>query len=150
MSVWLTMFALGVLALLCWILNRLFGADRLAAFNEKRRPTAHVVGRGEFVDGNRHVQVALALTRSTFYYENDDIQGSLELHWISEIEYDTRLSTGAASAGGKVLRLRCYSQSFEFVLPEEMVARWHMNLPPRRASARPGEPVRELVPVVSA
>lgn len=150
MSVWLTIFAVGVLALLCWNLNRLLGADRLAAFNEKRRPTAHIVGRGEFFDGNRHMPVALALTRSTFYYENDDMDGSLELHWISEVEYDTRLSTGAAAVGGKVLRLRCYSQSFEFVLPEDMVARWHMNLPPRRAGARTAAPAPELVPVVSA
>ncbi len=31
-----------------------------------------------------------------------------------------------------MLRLRSNSQTFEFVLPNDMVARWHMMLPPRR------------------
>jgi hypothetical protein len=52
---------------------------------------------------------------------------------VREIEYDTQLATGATVDGGKVLRLRCFSQSFEFVIPNDVVARWHMMLPPRRA-----------------
>jgi hypothetical protein len=40
-------------------------------------------------------------------------------------------------AGGKVLRLRCHSQTFEFVIPNEFVARWHMMLPPRRTMEPP-------------
>jgi hypothetical protein len=93
-----------------------------------------MVSRGEFVDGNRHLAVALAVTDSTFFYENSDMQASLDLQWVREIEYDTELATGSAVAGGKVLRLRCYSQTFEFVLPDDLVARWHMMMPPRRAA----------------
>ena len=152
MLAWLSIVAVGVLVFLSWNLYRRFGADRIGALCEKRRLASRIVSRGEFVDGNRHMEVALALTRSTFFYENGDMQGSLELHWISEVEYDTHLSTGLAVAGGKVLRLRCYSQAFEFVLPNDMVARWHMMLPPRRVIAHgaPAPSVAELLPVVNA
>jgi len=130
---WLSIAGVGVLAFLCWNLYRRFGADRIAALSEKRRATSRIVSRGELVDGSQHTEVALALTHSTFFYENADMQASLDLQWVSEVEYDTHLSTGSAAAGGKVLRLRSHSQAFEFVLPNDMVARWHLLLPPRRA-----------------
>lgn len=129
-----------VVVILCWNLYRRFGADQIAELNEKRRQSARIVSRGEFVDGNRHVDVALAVTHSTFFYENRDMQASIDLHWVREIEYDTELATGLAVVSGKVLRLRSHSQTFEFVLPNDVVARWHMMLPPRR------ETLRELVP----
>jgi hypothetical protein len=151
MSVWLSIVAVGVLAFLCWNLYRRFGADRIAALCEKRRPTSRFVSRAEFVDGNRQMEVALALTRSTFFYENAAMKASLELQWVGEIEYDTHLSTRKAVEGGKVLRLRCYSQMFEFIIPNDVVTRWHMMLPPRRpidyglATSAP-----ELLPAVGA
>ncbi len=74
----------------------------------------------------------MATGQSMFFYENSDMQASLDLQWVREIEYDTQLATGASVAGGKVLRLRCFSQVFEFVIPNDVVARWHMMLPPRR------------------
>ena len=129
-----------VVVFLGWNLYRRFGADQIAELNERRRLTARIVSRGEFVDGNRHLDVALAVTHSTFFYENRDMQASIDLHWVREIEYATELATGVAVVNGKVLRLRSHSQTFEFVLPNDVVARWHMMLPPRR------EPVRELVP----
>lgn len=147
---WLSMIAIGVVALLCWNLYRRFGFDRIAALSEKRRPTSRMVSRGEFVDGSRHMEVALALTRSTFFYENADMQASLELQWVSEVEYDTHLATGLAAAGGKVLRLRCYSQAFEFILPDDVVPRWHLMLPPRRAVERAVTATPLLVPAESA
>jgi hypothetical protein len=126
--------AAGVaVAFLCWSLYRRFGTDRIAVFNERRRGSSRMVGRGEFVDGNRHLDVALAVTQSTFFYENSDMQASLDLQWVREIEYDTELATGSAPTGGKVLRLRSDSQTFEFVVPNDTVARWHLMLPPRRA-----------------
>ena len=135
MLAWLTVLAVVVVAFLGWNLYRRFGADRIAAFNEKRRATSRLVSRGEFVDGNRHVDVALAVTQSTFFYENSDMQASIDLQWVREIEYDTELATGLAVVNGKVLRLRSHSQTFEFVVPEDVVARWHMMMPPRRAIA---------------
>ncbi|HEX2060153.1 MAG TPA: hypothetical protein VHK90_05395 [Thermoanaerobaculia bacterium] len=145
----LSVIAFGVVAYLCWNLYRRFGADRIAAIMETRRPSSRMVSRGEFVHGSRHMNVAVALTRSTFFYENDDMQASLELQWVSEIEYDTHLSTGSAVTGGKVLRLRCYSQMFEFVLPDDVLVRWHTMLPPRRTQEGTVLAAPALVPVVS-
>jgi len=151
MSPWIVVIAVVVIALLGWNLYRRLGADRIAAFNEKRRGTSRIVGRGELVDGNRHIEVALALTHTAFFYENGDLQASIDLQWLREIEYDTELATGTVPSTGKVLRLRSQSQTFEFVLPNDVVARWHMMLPPRRATVPLGvQPVTaELTPAVS-
>jgi hypothetical protein len=138
MQVWLSITALAIVVFLSWNLYRRKGADRIAAFNEKRRATSRMVGKGEFVDGNRHLEVALAVTQETFFYENADMQASIDLHWLREIEYDTELATGTVPPAGKVLRLRSHSQTFEFVLPDDVVARWHMMLPPRRAAVIAG------------
>lgn len=146
MMTWLTLVALIAVGFLAWSLVRHLGTDRLAAFNDKRRPTSRFVSRGEFVDGNRHLDVALAVTQTTFYYENRDMQASIDLQWVREIEYDTKLATGTTPATGKVLRLRSNSQTFEFVLPNEVVPRWHLMLPPRRQV----EPVIARPPVVTA
>lgn len=132
MLVWLTVVAAAVVAVLGWYLYHRFGSDRIAELNESRRTSSRMVSRGEFVDGNRHMPVALAVTQSTFFYENADMQASLDLQWVREIEYDTELATGSAIGAGKVLRLRSNSQTFEFVLPEDMVTRWNVVLPPRR------------------
>ncbi len=132
---WISVVAVIAVVILGWNLYRRFGADRIAKLNDRRRGTSRVVSRGEFVDGNRHIAVALAMTPSTFFYENSDMQASLDLQWVREIEYDTELATGGSIAGGKVLRMRSDSQTFEFVLPNDTVARWHMMLPPRRVMA---------------
>jgi hypothetical protein len=136
----LTIVAVVAVAFLGLNLYRRFGADRIAALNDRRRATSRLVSRGEFVDGNRHLEVALAVTHSEFFYENADMKASLDLHWIREIEYDSELSTGAVVDGSKVLRLRSRSQTFEFVIPNDVVARWHMMLPPRRATESAGTP----------
>lgn len=132
MPTWFLIAGAIALAVLGWNLYRRLGADRIETFMARRRTTARMVSRGDFVDSGRYVPMALAVTDSTFFYENTDMQATLDLQWVREIEYDTALATGAAVAGGKVLRLRCYSQTFEFVLPNDVVARWHMMMPPRR------------------
>lgn len=132
MLVWLSLAAVGVVVFLCWNLYRRHAASRIEALTDKRRATSRMVSGGEFVDGNRHLKVALALTGSDLVYENADMEASLDLRWIREIEYDTSLTTGQTVAGGKVLRIRCFSQLFEFILPNDVVARWHTMLPPRR------------------
>ena len=133
----LTILGIGAVGFLGWNLYRRFGADRLAEFNEERRATSRMVGRGEFVDGNRHLDVALAVTQSTLYYENSDMQASIDLQWVNEIEYDSELATGTAVENGSVIRLRSRSQTFEFVVPRDVVARWHMMLPPRKYALAP-------------
>jgi hypothetical protein len=133
MPTWFLIAAYIAHTVLGWNLYRRIGADRIGKFMERRRATARMVSRADFIDGGRHVAVALAVTDSTFFYENSDMQATLDLQWVREIEYATELATGVAVAGGKVLRLRCYNETFEFVLPNEVVARWHMMMPPRRA-----------------
>lgn len=128
--------ALVAIVLLGWNLYRRFGTDRIETLMERRRGTSRFVSRGSFVDGSRHLDVALALDQSTLFYENPGMKASIDLQWVREIEYDTKLATGAAMPGGKVLRLRSQSQTFEFVLPNEVVARWHTMLPQRAAEAR--------------
>lgn len=123
--------AIVALALLGWKLYGRLGTSRIAAFNDRRRTASRVVSPGMFVDGNRHLPVALAVTQSTFFYENSDLEASLDLEWVREVEYDTELATGLAVAAGKVLRLRSDSQTFEFILPVDAVALWQTMLPPR-------------------
>ena len=139
MLVWLSVAAMGVVAFLGWTLYRYVAGSRIEALTDKRRSTSRMVGRGEFVDGSRHLKVALALTNTDFFYENGDIQASLDLRWVREIEYDTRLATGHAIEGDKVLRIRCFSQVFEFIVPGADLVRWHMMLPPRGRDASPVE-----------
>jgi hypothetical protein len=129
----LSFIAVIVVVFLAWNLFTRFGSDRILAFNEKRRGSSRLVSRGEFVDGNRHLEVALAVTQSTLYYENADMEASIDLRWVREIEYDTELATGTVPPNGEVLRLRSNSQTFEFVLPRDVAERWHLMLPPRRS-----------------
>lgn len=150
----LVVAAIVVAALLGWYLVRRLGSDRIEHLNDMRRGASRMVGKGEFVDGNRHMAVALALDGSTFYYENADMQASLDLQWVREIEYDTELATGTSVEGAKVLRMRSDSQSFEFVIPDASVPRWHMMLPPRQlntpATAAPLPVDQPPAPRVSA
>jgi hypothetical protein len=127
----ITVVAAVFAVILGWNLYRRFGSDRIQEINDKRRATSRLVGRGDFVDGNRHLPVALAITQSTLFYENHDMQASIDLQWIREVEYATDLATGSRMTSGKVMRLRSQSQTFEFVLPDDMVARWHTMLPAR-------------------
>jgi hypothetical protein len=130
----LTILGLAAVAVALWKLYRANGANRIAAFTARRSASSRMVSPGQFIDGNRHLDVALALTKETFFYENSDMQASVDLQWVQEIEYDTALATGVRVADGRVLRLRSRSQTFEFVLGSDVVARWHMMLPPRGGS----------------
>jgi hypothetical protein len=118
-----------------WVLWKHLASDRLQSFSDKRKGTSQLVSRGEFVDGSRHLPVALALTDAAFYYENSDMQASLDREWIQEVEYENELSTGQTVTQGVVLRLRSASQAFEFVLPPDAVRQWKTLLPPHRIHA---------------
>src|SRR6266850_988743 len=131
----LFLISVPLIAFLGWMLWRRLASDRLQLFNDQRRGSSQLVSRGEFVDGSRHLPVALALTDGEFFYENADMQASLERQWIHEIEYDDELATGGAVGDATVLRLRCFSQTFEFVLPSGSVPQWKSLLPPHRMSA---------------
>jgi len=135
---WLWIFAIAAIIGLVWLYFRIEASSRLQKFSDGRRASSRIVSRGEFVDGNRRLNVALALTDVAFYYENSDMQASLDLEWIEEIEYDSELSTGRMTMDGKVLRLRCHRQVFEFILSNDVVLAWKAALPARRAKRDSG------------
>jgi len=116
-------------------LYRTHVSRQLRSLIERRRPSSRVVSLGEFVDGSRRMAVALALTDAAFYYENTDMQASLDLEWIEEVGYEGEFSTGRAVVGGQVLRLRCQRQLFEFFLSNDVVAAWKAVMPARRLIA---------------
>jgi|SRR5436189_4718607 len=119
---------------LVWILLKRLASDKLTGIADKRRASSKVVSRGEFFDGNRHMPVSMALTDAALFYENADMQASLDRKWIEEVEYENELSTGQVVDAGTVLRLRSSSQTFEFVLPQEAIAQWKTLLPAHRMS----------------
>ena len=141
MLTFLAIVAVVALGFLAWKLFQGAGAGRIGALTDKRRATSRIVSRAEFADGNRRMEVALALTQTTLFYENRGMQGALDLQWVREVEYDDALATGAEVSGREVLRLRTDSQAFEFILPKDEAARWHLMLPPRRIKDRPLPPI---------
>jgi len=71
------------------------------------------------------------LTADVIYYENSDLQASIELPLIEEVEYDDETATGHTVAG-KVLRLRAHNHVFEFTLDLATARQWEAALPARR------------------
>ena len=75
---WISVVVVLVAAYLTWNLSRRLRSDRITALSERRRAASRFVSRGELVDGNRHLAVALALTESTFFYENPEMEASID------------------------------------------------------------------------
>ncbi len=124
-----------ILVLLARSLYKRLASDSIVAFTDKRRPTSLLVSRGELVDGNRHLNVALSLTESMLIYENPDFEGSLDRTTIHEVEYENELATGQPVYDGKVMRLRCFSKTFEFVIPANEMRQWESVMPAHRMGA---------------
>ena len=124
-----------ILIVLARMLYTRLASDSISAFTDRRRPTSLLVSRGELVDGNRHLNVALSLTDSMLIYENPDFEGSLDRTTIHEVEYENELATGQPVYDGKVMRLRCFSKTFEFVIPANEMRAWESVMPAHRASA---------------
>jgi hypothetical protein len=138
MFTWLTIgITLAALVYLGRNLARRFASDRIQQLMDRRRASCRLVSRGELIDGSRHVAVALALGASTLYYESSDLQASLDLEWIEEVEYDDEVVTGHSMGAGRILTLRCYSQAFAFLIPIDALAQWQAVLPAHRRAAAP-------------
>jgi hypothetical protein len=124
----LTVLGVVVLAGLVWFFIRTLSHDRLDAIIKKRMATAKLVTPADYVEGGTHIPVALALDEKCLYYENVDLQASLDLDRIEEVEYDDELATGG-DVHGRVLRLRSHGHTFEFILDNPTAARWSAVLP---------------------
>lgn len=132
----ITVIGLVVLAVLTVIFLRVRRTDQIGALMEKRRATATLVSRADYVEGVEKIAVALSLTDGTLNYENPDLEASFDLERIDEVEYDGELATGRSlSEGCRVLRLRSHGQAFEFVLDKTDCERWRSVLPPRTYGA---------------
>jgi hypothetical protein len=119
----------AIVALVAFSLFRAFSADRIEALTARLRGSSRLVSRGEFIQGKRHLDVAMALTDSSLIYESSSMQGSLDRNWIQEVGYENRLSTGKSVGDAMVLRLRCLGRTFEFVLARDVVGDWESFLP---------------------
>jgi hypothetical protein len=126
-----TIAGVVVLAVLLWLYFRLRSKDRIDEVLAKHCGSARVCTRADLVEGREMIPVALALTGDGIYYENADIQASIELPLIEEVEYDDETGTGHA-VPGKVLRLRAHNHAFEFSLDMASARQWEAAFPARR------------------
>jgi len=126
-----TIIGLVVLAALIWFFVYLRGKDRVEEVLSKHRGSARVCSRACLLEGMEEIPVALVLTADTIDYENSDLQASIELPLIEEVEYDDETATGH-TVPGKVLRLRAHNHVFEFTLDLPSAKQWEAALPARR------------------
>ena len=128
---YVTLAGLVVLAVLLWVYSRMRSKDRIDEILAKHRGSASVCSRANLVEGMEMIPVALALKNDAIYYENTDIQASIELALIEEVEYDDETATGHTMPG-KVLRIRAHNHVFEFALDLPTARQWEAAFPPRR------------------
>jgi hypothetical protein len=128
-----TMTAVGVvvLAILIWVYFRLRSKDLVEEVLAKYKSSARVCSRACLLEGMEQIPVALAMTADSINYENRDLQASIDLSVIEEVEYDDETSTGH-TVPGKVLRLRAHNHLFEFTLDMAAAKQWEAALPARR------------------
>ena len=131
-----TVVGLVVLVALIVIFLKVRMKDLVEEHVRRRSAGSRVCSRADLVEGIERIPVALALTDDTIYYENPDLQASLELRRIDEVEYDDETVTGHGVTG-KALRLRSHGHTFEFVLDSETARKWEMALPAHRIDDGP-------------
>jgi|SRR5581483_10598256 len=126
-----TIAGLVVLAALIWLYVQIRSKDLIEDIVARRSASAQMVCRADFVEGLERIPVALSLAGDTIRYENPDLEATLELRHVEEVEYDDETATGQ-SVEGKALRLRSHGHTFEFVLNPDLAQRWQSVLPMRR------------------
>jgi hypothetical protein len=133
----LTVIGLVAVGFLVWLLARVLQKDHLDARIANRKGSSRLATRADYVEGTVHMPVAIAVSDSVFYYENDDLQAQLDLSGVDEVEYDDELSFGKDVHNGAVLRIRSHGRKFEFIIDEKNVSAWNAQLPPHRMSESP-------------
>ena len=126
-----TIVGVVVLAILIWVYFRLRSKDHAEQFLADHKASARVSSRACLLEGMEQIPVALVLTADAIYYENRDLQASIELPLIEEVEYDDETATGHTMPG-KVLRIRAHNHVFEFALDLPTARQWETAFPPRR------------------
>jgi len=127
----ITVVGVVVLAILIWLYFRLRSNDHVDEVLTKQKASARLCSRACLLEGMEQIPVALVLNSESLNYENRDLQASIDLSVIEEVEYDDETATGHTIAG-KVLRLRAHNHVFEFTLDLAAAKQWEAALPPRR------------------
>lgn len=122
--------AVALVGLVLWF-RRLHENASFDGIMLRRRATAKISSRAELVDGRNHIPVALTLEQAQICYENVDMNASLDIAEIDEVEYGSDLLTGGI-AKGAVLRVRAHGRAIEFVLDMPTAEKWSHLLPPHR------------------
>lgn len=130
----ITVLGVAAVIILLVVLRKRHSSDAVEDMLTKRKPAAKVASRADYVQGMERLPVALALTETQFFYENEDFQGLLDLVRVEEVEYDDELANGKSVQNERVLRLRSHGQAFEFVLPRADADRWAAALPAHRGN----------------
>ncbi len=121
----ITVVGLVVLAGLVWLFMRTRQQDLIADIIAKRKGSSRLVARAEYVEGMQKFPVALSLTDTAIYYQNPDLDASLDLKDIEEVEYDDELATGrSVPPACRALRLRSHGHTFEFILHQGDCPQW--------------------------
>ncbi|MGZ5474680.1 MAG: hypothetical protein ACXWG4_12045 [Thermoanaerobaculia bacterium] len=131
----ITVVLVVVLAALIVFFIRTRRKDQISAMMEKRRAHSKIVSKAEYANGIERMPVALALSDTAVFYENPDLEASLEIDRIDEIEYDDELTTGKnIEHGSRVIRIRAHGTPFEFIVSAADATRWQQVLPPRQGA----------------
>jgi hypothetical protein len=131
----ITVVGLVVMAVLVWLFRKFRSHDVLEALAAKRRGSSKIVTEASYVEGLEKMPVVVSLTDDCFYYENADLQGSLDITQIDEIEYDNETATGHAVASGRALRIRSHGHCIEFLLNTADANKWEAVLPMHHENA---------------
>lgn len=125
----LAALAIILVAAVVWMIHHRRDEARFAA--AAARPGAMIVSHAQLIDGRNHIPVALTLGRQQILYGNADLDASIDIVQIDEVEYGSDLVSGGI-ADGAVLRLRSHGRATEFILDMAAANRWSALLPPHR------------------
>ena len=127
----------AALTVLWWVRTRSRATNQYAAVLARHGSDAMISSHASLANGGRHIPVALTLEPARLFYENADLQATVDIDQIDEVEYTSDLLTGDIATGA-VLRLRAHGRSLEFILDVSAAEKWSRFLPPHRMD-QPGK-----------
>lgn len=116
---------------LVWWYRRLRSNDEMTEIMSHDDASTMVSSRAQLINGGHQIPVALTLDAARISYRNGQMDASIDIQQIDEVEYGSDLMTGGI-ANGAVLRVRAHGRAIEFVLDNASAERWSQHLPPHR------------------
>src|SRR5947207_15975251 len=93
----MTVVGLAVLVALIVLFLRIRMQDLVEEHVKRRSAGSRVCTRADFVEGRERIPVALQPTDDTIYYENPDLQASLEPDRIDEVDNEDATAKGQSA-----------------------------------------------------